>query len=175
MKILVTGANGFIGSALCPYLNSIGHEVVPAVRRSNGLRNERIVHDKTSWKDALKGCESIIHLAARAHIMHDQELDPLRSFRLTNVDTTRDLANLAVEAGVRRFIFISTIKVNGEETLPGQSFKPNDLPAPQDAYAISKREAEQALIEISEKTGLEVVIIRPPLVYGSGVREILPP
>ena len=170
MKVLVSGANGFIGRALCPHLFSLGHSVVAAVRRSCGLNGQHIVGDKSSWMHALAGCSSVIHLAGRAHAMQDHEPDPLQAFRAANVVTTTELANRAVEAGVRRFVFISTIKVNGEETAPGCRFKPDDLTAPQDPYAISKWEAENGLLEIARKTGLEVVIIRPPLIYGPGVK-----
>lgn len=170
MKVLVSGANGFIGRALCSHLSFLGHSVVPAVRRSSGIEGEHIVGDKSSWMYALAGCSSVVHLAGRAHVMQDQERDPLQAFRTANVDTTIELANRAVEAGVRRFVFMSTIKVNGEETPSGRCFKPEDLPAPQDAYATSKWEAEQRLLEIAKKTGLDVVIIRPPLVYGPGVK-----
>jgi nucleoside-diphosphate-sugar epimerase len=170
MKVLVTGANGFVGSALCPRLTELGHEVVPVVRRQSNIANEVIVHDAASWKAALNGCDSVIHLAARAHVMQDQERNPLQAFRVSNVDTTIELAKRAVEAGVRRFVFMSTIKVNGEETAPGCSFSPEDLTEPKDPYAISKWEAEQGLFEIAKKIGLELVIIRPPLVYGPGVK-----
>jgi nucleoside-diphosphate-sugar epimerase len=170
MKVLVTGANGFVGSALCPHLAELGHEVVPVVRRQSNIADEVIVHGAASWKAALKGCDSVIHLAARAHVMQDQERNPLQAFRVSNVDTTIDLAKRAVEAGVRRLVFMSTIKVNGEETAPGCSFSPEDSTEPKDPYAISKWEAEQGLFEIAKRTGLEVVIIRPPLVYGPGVK-----
>ncbi len=170
MKVLVTGANGFVGSALCPRLAGLGYEVVPLVRRQSNIANEVIVHDAVSWKAALNGCDSVIHLAARAHVMQDQERNPLQAFRVSNVDTTIELAKRAVEAGVRRFVFMSTIKVNGEETAPGCSFSPEDLTEPKDPYAISKWEAEQGLFEIAKKIGLELVIIRPPLVYGPGVK-----
>ena len=170
MRVLVTGANGFVGSALCPHLAELGHEVVPVVRRQGSIVDEVIVHDAESWKAALNGCDSVIHLAARAHVMQDQERDPLQAFRANNVDTTIKLANRAVEAGVRRFVFMSTIKVNGEETAPGCSFRPDGPVDPKDPYAISKWEAEQGLFEIAKRTGLEVVIIRPPLVYGPGVK-----
>lgn len=168
--MLVTGANGFVGRALCPHLGALGHEVVPAVRQLSGIVLERIVDDEVSWKAALEGCDSVIHLAARAHVMQDQEFDPLQTFRTNNVSTTIELATRAVEAGVRRFVFMSTIKVNGEETAPGCRFRPDDPAAPKDPYAISKWEAEQGLLEIAQRTGLEVVIIRPPLVYGPGVK-----
>lgn len=170
MKVLVTGANGFVGRALCPRLAELGYEVVPVVRRQSSITGEVIAHDAASWKAALNGCESVIHLAARAHVMQDQERNPLQAFRVSNVDTTIELAKRAVEAGVRRFVFMSTIKVNGEETASGCSFRPEDSTDPKDPYAISKWEAEQGLFEIAKSTGLEVVIIRPPLVYGSGVK-----
>jgi nucleoside-diphosphate-sugar epimerase len=170
MRVLVSGANGFIGRALCPHLAAIGYKVVPIVRRPCGIQGEHIIGEKFSWHLALKDCDSVVHLAGRAHVMQDYERDPLHAFRTTNVDTTLALANKAAEAGVRRFVFLSTIKVNGEATTPGSRFKADDLPAPQDPYAISKWEAEQGLLEISQRTGLEVVIIRPPLVYGPGVK-----
>ena len=170
MKILVTGASGFIGRALCPYLSSLGHEVVPAVRATCGLPGEQLVSDEASFRIALQGCDSVVHLAGRAHVIHDQERAPLQAFRAANVDTTLELANRAIEAGVRRFVYMSTIKVNGEATLPGCSFRPDDPLAPKDPYAISKWEAEQGLRAIAEKAGLEVVIVRPPLVYGPGVK-----
>jgi nucleoside-diphosphate-sugar epimerase len=170
MKVLVSGANGFIGRALCSHLSSLGHSVVPAVRHSYGMKGEHIVGDRASWMHALAGCSGVVHLAGRAHVMQDHETDPIQAFRATNVGTTIELANRAVEAGVRRFVFMSTIKVNGEETAPGCRFKPDDLTAPQDPYAISKWEAENGLLEIARKSGLEVVIVRPPLVYGPGVK-----
>jgi nucleoside-diphosphate-sugar epimerase len=170
MRILVSGANGFIGRTLCSHLILLGHSVVPAVRRLSGVKGECVVGDKSSWITALTDCSSVVHLAGRAHIMKDKEKDPLRVFRDVNVDATIKLANYAVEAGVRRFVFMSTVKVNGEETFSEYSLKPDDLPTPHDPYAISKWEAEQHLLEISKKTGLEVVIVRPPLVYGPGVQ-----
>lgn len=170
MKVLVTGANGFVGRALCPRLVELGYEVVPVVRRQSNIADEVIVHDATSWKFALKGCDSVIHLAARAHVMQDQERDPLQAFRANNLETTIELAKRAAEAGVHRFIFMSTIKVNGEETALGSSFRPADPVDPKDPYAISKREAEQALWQIAAETGMEVVVLRPPLVYGPGVK-----
>lgn len=170
MKVLVTGANGFVGCALCPRLVELGYEVVPVVRRQSNIVNEVIVHDVASWKSALKGCDSVIHLAARAHVMQDQERDPLQAFRTNNLDTTIELAKRAAEVGVRRFVFVSTIKVNGEETAPGCSFSHDDPVDPKDPYEISKWEAEQMLWQIAAKTGMEVVVIRPPLVYGPGVK-----
>lgn len=170
MKVLVSGANGFIGRALCSYLSSLGHAVVPAVRRTCDMAGEHVVGDEGSWRAALAGCDSVVHLAGRAHVMRDQEVDPLRAFRAANVDATLALAGRAVEVGVRRFVFMSTIKVNGEHTAPGASFGPDDAPAPEDPYGHSKWEAEQELRDIARATGLEFVVIRPPLVYGPGVK-----
>ena len=169
-KILVSGANGFIGRALCPHLSSLGYSVIPAVRHPSGLEGERIIIDRQSWMYALAGCSSVVHLAGRTHVIEGYEADPLQALLNSNVINTTELANRAVEAGVRRFVFMSTIKVNGEETAPGCHFRPDDLTAPQGAYAISKLQAENELHEIARKTGLEVVIIRSPLVYGPEVR-----
>ena len=120
MKILVSGANGFIGRALCPHLSSLGHEVVPAVRRPCGLPGERIVVDEGSRAEALQGCLGVVHLAARAHVMRESAADALAEFRRVNVEGTLWLARQAVAAGVRRFVFISSVKVNGEVTRPGR-------------------------------------------------------
>jgi nucleoside-diphosphate-sugar epimerase len=170
MKILITGANGFVGKALCPHLVAQGHKVVPVVRKSSGISHGILAHDELSWKAALKGCDSIIHLAARVHIMAERDRDSLQSYRNSNVVATIALANRAVAAGVQRFIFISSIKVNGESTKDRQPFTAEDEPAPEDSYGISKFEAEEALHQIARETGMEVVIIRPPLVYGPGVK-----
>lgn len=169
-KILISGANGFIGRALCPHLSSLGYSVIPTVRHSSGLEGERLVMEEQSWMHALAGCASIVHLAGITYATEEHETDPLPALFSANVINTIELASRAVEAGVRRFVFMSTVKVNGEETAPGCRFKPDDLTAPQDAYAISKLEAEIGLLEIARKTGLEVVIIRSPLVYGPEVK-----
>ena len=113
---------------------------------------------------------TVIHLAARVHVMHDTASDPLAAFREVNLDATLELASQAAAAGARRFVFVSSVKVNGEATAPGRAVTERDVPAPQDAYAISKWEAEQGLRQIAASTGMEVVIIRPPLVYGPGVK-----
>ena len=170
MKVLVSGANGFIGRALCAHLSSLGHHVVPAVRRPSGLAGEYVVVNQGAWMEALTGCDSVVHLAGRAHVMREKEYDPLRIFREHNVKAAIDLAKQAVESGVRRFVLMSTIKVNGEGTVQGLSYHPDDPPKPLDPYAISKMEAEQALQDIANKTNLELVIIRAPLVYGVGVK-----
>lgn len=171
MRVLVTGANGFVGRALCNRLQISGHSVVPAVRRASGIVGEAIVGDvegAPDWTPALCGCEAMVHLAARVHVMNDTAQDPLALYRATNTAATLNLARQASQAGVKRFVFISTIKVNGEGR--DTAYRETDVPAPEDAYAISKWEAEQGLQRIARETGLEVVILRPPLVYGPGVK-----
>ncbi|MFA5919748.1 MAG: SDR family oxidoreductase [Methylococcaceae bacterium] len=176
MSILVTGANGFVGKPLCVELLRQG-QIVRAVTRSANLQVENIeavsvftIDGKTDWTAALYGVNVVIHLAARVHVMKDTAIDALAEFRRVNVEGTLNLARQAVEAGVQRFIFISSIKVNGEGTFWGQLYTAEDQPAPVDPYAISKREAEDALRQLASETGMEVVIIRPPLIYGSGVK-----
>ena len=171
MKALVTGANGFVGTALCARLAASGHGVVPAVRRMSGLPHEIVVGNldaSTDWRPALSGCDVVIHLAARVHVMDDTADDPLTLYRATNTDATLNLAGQAMQARVKRFVYVSSIKVNGEGgDVP---YRETDAAAPEDAYAISKWEAEQGLHRIAADTGLEVVILRPPLVYGPGVK-----
>lgn len=170
-KILVTGANGFVGSSLCETLYRRGVDFVPAVRKAD-LKGQISVGDlgpDTDWTAALEGCDVVIHLAARVHVMNDSASDPLAAFRAVNVDATLNLARQALAKGVKRFVFVSSIKVNGEETTI-QPFTAFDEPAPIDPYGQSKLEAEIALQELGNATGLEVVIVRPPLIYGPGVR-----
>lgn len=162
MKILVTGATGFIGSAVMKRLASEpSYQVVPSSKR---------LDSNSIWQDALHGVDVVIHCAARVHVMHETALDPLAEFRKINVEGTRALAQQAAAVGVKRFIFLSSIKVNGEFTAPGKPFTAEDKPAPQDAYGQSKLEAEQALLSISRSSTMESVVIRPPLVYGPGVK-----
>jgi len=171
MKVLVSGASGFVGRALCGCLNTHEHVVVPAVRGASGLAGEVVVGDiggATDWMAALAGCDAIVHLAARVHVMNDNSENPLALYRATNTEATLNLARQAAAAGVKRFVFISTIKVNGEGR--DAPYRETDAAAPEDAYAISKWEAEQGLQQIAADTGLEVVILRPPLVYGPGVK-----
>ena len=130
----------------------------------------RQIDGLTDWQAALNGVEVVIHLAARVHVMKDTSVDPLAEFRRVNVQGTENLARQAVRAGVRRLVYVSSIKVNGEGTSGSQGYSERDTPAPQDAYGISKWEAEQALHRVAQETGLEVVIVRPPLVYGPGVK-----
>jgi len=175
--ILVTGANGFIGRSLCVALSHSGRTVVAVTRHALTDRAPNITNCQistlaidTDWQYVLRGCDAVVHLAARVHVMTDTATDPLSEFRRVNVDGTSSLARQAAAAGVRRFIFISSIKVNGEATRLGQVFTANDVPSPQDPYSISKHEAEQGLRKVAVETGMEVVIIRPPLVYGPRVR-----
>jgi UDP-glucose 4-epimerase len=170
MRVLVTGANGFVGATLCTQLAALGYEIVPAVRRQSGIANELIVHDSASWRFALKDVRCVIHLAGRAHVMHDQEQDPLKAFRESNVNATVELAKRSAEAGVRRFVFVSTIKINGEENANEGGLSHDDPVNPRDPYAISKWEAEQILWRVSAETGMQVVVLRPPLVYGPRVK-----
>lgn len=177
-RVLVTGANGFIGQALCSVLASQGYSVRGAVRKKSAddqaaatdLRVMGEIDEHTEWAPALSGVDSVVHLAARVHLMRDTAADPLAEFRRVNVALTLNLARQAAKAGVRRFVFVSSVKVNGETTVVGQPFTADDPPRPIDAYGISKFEAEQALIQLAEETGLEVVIVRPVLVYGPGVK-----
>jgi len=172
MKVLVTGANGFIGRGLVVYLSDCGCDVVPLVRRPSGIAGERVVNleDGDAWRAALEGCDSVVHLAGRAHVMRETAADPAQAFTTGNVDNTLTVARYAAAAGVPRFVYLSTVKVNGERTQPGQCFHADDQPDPHDDYARSKLAAEEALFELSAQTGLEVVVIRPPLVYGPGVK-----
>ncbi len=170
-RVLVTGATGFVGRPLCVRLTAAGHAVTSAVRRSSGLPGEVVVGDigsSTDWRQALANCDAVVHLAARVHMMQESARDPLTLYRETNTEATLNLARQAAQAGVRRFVFISTIKVNGEGR--DTPYMETDVPAPEGAYAISKWEAEQGLHRIAQETGLEVVILRPPLVYGPGVK-----
>ena len=174
--VLVTGANGFVGKTLCAELSRQGHSVRAAVRSANiQVENTETVSvgeisGETNWADVLTGIKVVVHLAARVHVMKDNAVDPLDAFRKVNVEGTRNLARQAAEAGVQRFIFISSIKVNGDGTSLGQPYTAEDQPAPADPYGISKREAEDALRQLADETGMEVVIIRPSLVYGPGVK-----
>ena len=181
--ILVTGASGFVGSALVSELahQDGSHSVTAAVRTTSTDTLSRFpdgirvvsVGDLTNfadWSAALQGIDAIIHCAARVHVMNDSATDPLQAYRATNVDGTLALARQAVTAGVKRFVFVSSIKVNGESTLQGQPFTSQSAPNPVDPYGVSKLEAEQALFKLADETGLEVVVVRPPLVYGPGVK-----
>lgn len=176
MTILVTGASGLVGARLCQRLLCDGARVRAAVRLPSlvaTLPQQVVVgpiNKATDWHLALLNVQAVVHAAARVHVMHDTEADPLTAFRAVNVEGTLNLARQAAAAGVKRFVFISSVKVNGEATLPGQAFTADDVPAPLDPYGVSKMEAEQGLRQLAADTGMEVVIIRPPLVYGPGVK-----
>lgn len=169
-RILVTGANGFIGTALCDTLMSMRVPFVSSVRRKTSPLHCEIgdLNASTDWTQALLDCDAVIHLAARVHVMNDAADDPMQAYREVNVDATVNLANQAADHGVRRFVFVSSIKVNGEATFD-IPFSAGDKPHPIDPYGRSKLEAEQALLEVSRHTGMEVAIVRPTLVYGPGV------
>lgn len=177
MKILLTGGTGFVGSSLVKLLLEKGYFVTAAVRKSSRNLSSRIeqvttgdIQKSTDWTGALENIDVVIHLAARVHILSDVEDNALEIFRLENTESTLNLARQSSNAGVGRFIFLSSIKVNGEETEVGKRFKFDDKYIPTDPYGLSKFEAEEGLKCIAKQTSMEVVIIRPPLVYGEGVK-----
>jgi nucleoside-diphosphate-sugar epimerase len=171
--VLVTGANGFIGRALCGVLAASGRRVRKAVRAPmRSLPDALAVGDigaDTDWRTALEGVSGVVHLAARTHVLRETASDPLAEYRKINVSGTERLARSAAAGGVRRLVFVSSVKVSGECT-GERPYAEDDTPRPEDAYGISKWEAEQALSRIAAETGLEVVVLRPPLVYGPGVK-----
>jgi nucleoside-diphosphate-sugar epimerase len=175
-KLLVTGATGFLGASLCHTLLARGIPFVPCVRKLPSTRSPGPAMLETGdlsgpvdWTPVLAGCSVVVHLAARVHMMHEPAADPEAVYRRMNVDATMRLAEQAAGQGVRRFVFVSSVKVNGERTL-SRPFRADDPPAPQDAYGRSKLAAELALQAWAARTGTELVIVRPPLVYGPGVR-----
>ncbi len=182
-NIAVTGATGFVGRTLLKRCVALappdrpGSGVLAIARQSPtnkvvGARYAQVCiwSDNTDWQTVLADTDVLVHAAARVHVMADTAADPLAEFRRVNVLATLHLAREAATAGVKRFVFISSVKVNGEMTPPGQPFTADDIPAPLDPYGVSKMEAEQGLRQMATETGMEVVIIRPPLVYGPGVK-----
>ena len=177
MKVLVTGASGFVGKTLCAHLASLHFDVVATVQSLPDTPvpgvEYRIVTEMSSttdWSDALADVQTVIHCAARVHVMHDHAQDPLTEFRRVNTLGTETLARAAAHCGVKRLIFLSSIKINGESTMPVSPFNQASPAKPRDSYAISKWEAEQALTRVSTETGIEAVVLRCPLVYGPRVK-----
>lgn len=176
MKVLLTGASGFLGGILVRELERRKDMTLSVALRSpkSGLCSVSYVVGEfsadTDWSAAVARQQVVVHAAARAHVMNDEVADPLAEYRRVNVAGTLNLARQAAGAGVQRLIFISSIKVNGEATQQGRPFTVNAEPAPEDPYGLSKLEAEQGLMKLAAETGMEVVIIRPPLVYGPGVK-----
>ena len=175
--ILVTGSKGFVGQAVVNSLLNAAYDVRACSRQDDVTSHPRIhsfqnsdLSGSTDWHSALQNVDVVIHLAARVHMMSDSVMEPLTEFRKVNTDATLNLARQAAGCGVKRFVFLSSIKVNGEETNSESKFKPDDSFIPTDPYAVSKYEAEQGLLAIAKETGMEVVIIRPPLVYGPNVK-----
>ena len=169
---MVTGATGFIGRQLTQRINFDGKQLLKVTRRGilDDVINIGNITYETNWYSALENVDCVIHLAARVHDTQHKISETLSEYRDINVEGTLNLARQSANAGVRRFIFISTIKVNGDETFPGHPFTENDIPNPTDPYSLSKYEAELGLRKIADNSGMDVVIIRPPLVYGPGVK-----
>jgi len=176
MTLLLTGASGFVGQALCAALarqNLPFRAVVRDASRAVAGVPAWVMPDQSAradWSAALAGVSAVIHLAARAHVMRDAAADPLAEYRAVNVDTAVNLARQAVQHGIRRMVYVSSIKVNGEGTDGRGSYSETDAPQPMDPYGHSKLEAEQALRELADRSGLELCIVRPALVYGPGVK-----
>jgi nucleoside-diphosphate-sugar epimerase len=177
MKVFLTGTTGFVGAVLLNRLIEDQVDVTAMVRNKSIVLPygvNQVVTDLSNLSDVdagfLNGVDVVVHTAARVHIMQEQAVDPLVEYRKVNRDATLVLARLAAEAGVKRFVFVSSIKVNGEMTRPGHFYMPNDTFIPNDPYGLSKYEAEQGLLALSKETKMEVVIIRPPLVYGPNVK-----
>lgn len=174
MKLLVTGSTGFVGARVVERAEARDWEVASVIRQSSRTHPNCFfvssIGPETDWSNAFEGVDCVVHCAARVHQMNESEQDALAAYRDINTLGTLNLAKQAAEAGVKRFVFVSSIKVNGEFSEPNLPFEPNLKNIPQDPYGLSKYEAEVELAKLSKDTGLEVVIIRPPLVYGPGVK-----
>lgn len=169
-RVLVTGATGFVGRQLMAALKQQGFDVIGTSRQPGaGLCVVAPLGPDTDWTAALAGCDAVVHLAARVHVMNETAADPLAEFRKANVEGTAALARQAAALGVKHFIFVSSIKVNGEQT-QDRPFTAADSPQPQDPYGISKYEAEQAIKQICAQSAMTFTTVRPPLIYGPGVK-----
>jgi UDP-4-keto-D-QuiNAc 4-reductase len=172
MRIGVTGANGFVGRAVLRAIASAGHDPIPLVRVESGLANEIVIGDISSdafGSPTKLSLHAVVHLAARTHVMKEMVDDPLPLFRQVNVQGTRNCLQLANKSGATRFVYVSSIKVNGESTTDRAPFHEDDAADPKDAYGLSKYEAEKLVMEQKDILNFQAVIIRPPLVYGPGV------
>lgn len=173
MRVIVTGANGFVGRATCTAFCDAGHDVTALVRRPGGCEprahEQLIADDNFASLIVLPPADVLVHLAARVHVMKDDAGDPLGAYRALNVEGSLNVARAALRAGVKRLVFVSSIKALGEGE-PGRPWREDDPPAPVDPYGITKLEAERALAGFGREQGMEVVVLRPPLVYGPGVR-----
>jgi nucleoside-diphosphate-sugar epimerase len=172
MRILITGTSGFVGSHLLGELKNDFQIKLVGRNKPIGEYNflQASIDESTDFSQILQDVDVVIHVAARAHIMNDNATDPLEAFRAVNVRGTMNLGHQAAQSGVKRFIYISSIKVNGEQTPFDKPFNFSDQRMPEDAYGISKSEAEEQLVSLAKQTGMEYVFIRPPLVYGKGVK-----
>jgi nucleoside-diphosphate-sugar epimerase len=170
--VAVTGASGFVGGFLLSSLAARGHEAIGITRRSGApaLRRIGAIDGGTEWSAALRGVDVVVHCAARVHVMQEGSTDPAAAYRKVNVEGTRRLAQQAALVGIRRLVFLSSVKAVGERSFPGRPLLVSDEPRPEDAYGASKRDAEIVLAGVAASTGLETVIVRPPLVYGPGVK-----
>jgi nucleoside-diphosphate-sugar epimerase len=176
-RVLITGGQGFVGKAVAAGALTQGFEVRLSTRQKPANIDLRIecvqttdLNATTDWLSAVQAIDTLVHCAARVHVMRETETDPLTAFRAVNVEGTMNLVRQAKAAGLKRFVFMSSVKVNGESTQPDRAFTEADASDPQDAYGQSKFEAEQGLRQIAAETGMELVIIRAPLVYGPGVK-----
>ncbi len=175
MNILITGANGFVGGYLEKFLSQKGYVVFRGVRKAK-LENDREygnledLKTKRNWGDFFLSIDVVVHCAARVHVMHDASSNPLEEFRKVNVEPTKVLSEQAEQHGVKKFIYLSSIKVNGEEAVGDKPFSEEDKPNPQDPYGVSKLEAEVSLKEQSLRGRMNIIVFRPPLIYGPGVK-----
>ncbi|WP_027555992.1 SDR family oxidoreductase [Bradyrhizobium sp. Cp5.3] len=177
MRVLVVGASGFVGGQLVRRLSADGIPLCAAVHRNRAdlpagidVAENVDLEGSFDWTSAIAGCDTVAHLGARVHVMRESSANALDAYRRVNVDGTLSLARQAAAAGVRRFVFLSSVKVCGEYTAPNTPFVETATPRPQDPYGVSKLEAERGLLELGRASGMQIVVLRPPLIYGPGVR-----